>query len=559
MTARRRPSNMAGAARGFTLLEILISAFIIALGVLGLTALFAGTARQQQVSAELSESVTTGQNASAIVSAKMGRLDADDVSNPNDFGNYKQAGALLTQPCSGDPLYFDVWYPVPAIAQADGVGASLSVNPDSADDGLYFLVEETLPVIAYKRDPTVPTVGAALSVGSANNEAFNSSLINDADTIPLPSPYNLSAPDGFIPLRHNRIDARSVEIRIRYARVSVVNGITIDTPNALNDPPDGLAHTGPPFEAEYRWTPYRQPFNEHGGSTTAYVPNFNYWSNPGRYAVFFRNGVYDPNPDTADYIVLDLENNDLDSEAFARIASMSLGPLRQNDGQEFDLMVDQIRIQRYSWRSDELVSANDRVYETNDPTFGRRADAGYSLLFSRSTNGLTRVAVFTYTVEPLGRTGTFIPPETCNDVAFMGETGVLREIEVTLGWDDTRELYHVTVDEDDASGNSLEWAVQTGSILLFKGEESADPLDSKGADLGVRVIRRERLTNGNWRGFLDDAPRAAGGALLRDLGNTLNTTAWVIQDTVTTAAPNDNSAWRLRPVEVRVFPVSSNK
>jgi hypothetical protein len=135
----------------------------------------------------------------------------------------------------------------------------------------------------------------------------------------------------------------------------------------------------------------------------------------------------------------------------------------------------------------------------------------------------------------------------------MGQTGVLREIDVSLVWDQGREEYSVIVDEE------LDWAVETGSILLFKGEESTDPLDPKGADLGVTIVRREQLPNGNWRGFLDDAPRAAGGALLRDLNQSLTTTAWVIQDVVTSAAPNDNSAWRLRPVEVRVFPVSSNR
>ncbi|MEM1424442.1 MAG: prepilin-type N-terminal cleavage/methylation domain-containing protein, partial [Planctomycetota bacterium] len=66
-------------SRGFTLLEILMSTFVIALGSLGLLALFAGAAAQQRASVQLTDSVTFSKNAEALVTSKFRALGSDSV------------------------------------------------------------------------------------------------------------------------------------------------------------------------------------------------------------------------------------------------------------------------------------------------------------------------------------------------------------------------------------------------------------------------------------------------------------------------------------------------
>ncbi|MBL0927174.1 MAG: hypothetical protein IBJ11_05915 [Phycisphaerales bacterium] len=122
---------------GFTLIEVLIATFVLALGVLGLIALFAGTARQQLIASETTNSIIASKNAEAVVASNIGSIDylppppgtsgIDDVLTPN------------------------VWYPVAAGADDD----VLSV--DLLDDGLrngsvFFRVAQPRGVVLYARD-----------------------------------------------------------------------------------------------------------------------------------------------------------------------------------------------------------------------------------------------------------------------------------------------------------------------------------------------------------------------------------------------------------------------
>ncbi|MCA9312498.1 MAG: prepilin-type N-terminal cleavage/methylation domain-containing protein, partial [Phycisphaerales bacterium] len=82
---RIRNHNPSAGHKGFTLLEVLMAAIIISLGVLGITALFAGAARQQQIASEMTRSVISSKNAEAIIAPTFGQLAASEPDILADF------------------------------------------------------------------------------------------------------------------------------------------------------------------------------------------------------------------------------------------------------------------------------------------------------------------------------------------------------------------------------------------------------------------------------------------------------------------------------------------
>ncbi|MGP1345234.1 MAG: type IV pilus modification PilV family protein [Phycisphaerales bacterium] len=104
--ARARRSR---SAAGFTLIEVLLAAFVLALGVLGLTALFAGGARQQQLANEVTRATSLAEAALAERdrTGVMSSLDEDGSGIPDleeriDIGRWYAIGTRL-QPGN----YFD--------------------------------------------------------------------------------------------------------------------------------------------------------------------------------------------------------------------------------------------------------------------------------------------------------------------------------------------------------------------------------------------------------------------------------------------------------------------
>ena len=89
------------------------------------------------------------------------------------------------------------------------------------------------------------------------------------------------------------------------------------------------------------------------------------------------------------------------------------------------------------------------------------------------------------------------------------------------------------------------------------------PLGS-GADAPVRVVRRERRITGannvEWRGYLSDAPRTGNNSLLphaqRVNGQSATISVFGVNDVVESL--QDNSQWRLKPLEAFVFQVGGN-
>ncbi len=101
--------------RAFTLVEVLIATFIIAIGMLGLLALFAGAASQQQTATQATAATTMAYGARAVLEPRFGRL---------------VIGAATTPPAPG------VWSPLAMNQEFQ----TLTVNPNCRDD-LYFVVD----------------------------------------------------------------------------------------------------------------------------------------------------------------------------------------------------------------------------------------------------------------------------------------------------------------------------------------------------------------------------------------------------------------------------------
>ncbi len=156
--------------RGFTLIEVLMSAFVLALGSLGLLALFAGAASQQRASGELTDSVTLSKNAEAIIKTKVENFGTDTVLG-----------------CFSPSFSPDAWYALPANPEF----GFLTINPTNrpGSSALYFEAAPrggVSPITLYRAGAPgglVPTGVASLS--GINRAPFTNGTI----------PLNLNLPD----------------------------------------------------------------------------------------------------------------------------------------------------------------------------------------------------------------------------------------------------------------------------------------------------------------------------------------------------------------------------
>ncbi|RMD60003.1 MAG: hypothetical protein D6824_10155, partial [Planctomycetota bacterium] len=211
----------------------------------------------------------------------------------------------------------------------------------------------------------------------------------------------------------------------------------------------------------------------------------------------------------------------------------------------------------YEWRNDQLVSLNDRLIYVEDAQMpgGRRPMLGYTLL-SRQIQGVAQLAIFTYELEPLSaprvdvkRFPIFFPPERPQD--YSNKQGLLREVEMTLGWDANTGQFFVEPRKQEE-----EWAIDRGQLLLVKQLQTPVGGVSWGADGAVRVVGQRRVRRGGKvvvQGVLSDSPRILGRSPLRDLNQTVDVLVWAMPPVVKNVSdPDDETEWSVRPVEVRV-------
>lgn len=466
--------------RAFTLVEVLIATFIIALGVLGLLALFAGAARQQQTATQVTLAATAARNAEAIIA--------------NNFGKIQNGSFVAGQ-----------WNPLPI---ASVQNPYLTVNPSCDPLGPYFLVDslDPLPRTLYEWTETLEylTPFPAL-VGFTGNppQSFARNLRN---------------------IGQRRIDPGSVFLRVE---------VTFDPP------------LGQGVKRVDTYNYFR-------------LPDEIYQEDSGARLVFPRDGIPSslapPRP-LDDFITLDCQFTCNGTQP-ASIYALRIDAVNQDINKYF---ISKIELLSYQWRNDQLVSLGNRIVSRLDPAApnGSRPDIAYSVLFRRLDTA-SQMCVFTYQLTPAASSARFVPPET-ETLLYGSERFVrppVRRADVDLRFDEQAKAYYVSIGDRE----EILWAIAPGQVLL--AAERLTPA-GPGADAPVKVVRRERRVNGGtveWRGYLSDSPRTNNNSLLphsqRVNGQAANIAVYGVNDVIRSL--QDNSEWRLKPLEAFVFQVTGN-
>ncbi|MCA9292459.1 MAG: prepilin-type N-terminal cleavage/methylation domain-containing protein [Phycisphaerales bacterium] len=509
---------------GFTLIEVLIATFILALGSLGLIVLFAGAATQQQRSAQLDQSVFVSQNAEAMMARRFGSIDGPGLAllNPGE------------------------WYRLPArtLLGRPGIGA-LSIDPATSGN-FFFRLEEPNDVVLYKRDPTNPNA-----------------VVTSATPTPNP-PVNLDAGawspvyDGSVTTTgHARTAARSMRVEVTLARIDAIPptpGQIVETlaPIVFEYVDEGTGGAFPP-SFPMAWPASAGGFGGNAGDRN----NERVVLAPGGAA-----GVGN-DPNTASYIVLE-RAHDWDptcrgckTTELTRIIDLRiddvfrLNPPPTPPNPPSWWVVEEIRLKGgFEYLTTDVISLDDRVVYANDddyphPLPGRPA-AAYALLYRTSSDGsASQIAAFTYTISA-GRPGeAYLPDEQADqNVASPNLDAPVQRIDAILRFDTTLKQYYIQPEQADDN-----WIIDPGQILLVAGDTL-----KPGADFAVRVLS-QRNVGGQLRGYLDRVPRAGGQALIDDRQLDQRVVVWAVQPNVKNIDTAGGPAvrWRLTPQEVRIF------
>jgi hypothetical protein len=245
-----------------------------------------------------------------------------------------------------------------------------------------------------------------------------------------------------------------------------------------------------------------------------------------------------------DYILLDLQVGDdvaIADDRLASVVGFGIAPVYNDTNR----IIRRIYVPRYSYRVDEVISAEDRLTRKDDGS----PEAAYSLLYRNSPDKGTQIAIFTYFIRTGRANGPteYAPDERVNGDRTLPAESPLQRVELTLRYDqDLEQYYVVSVDRD------LRWPVAEGQLLLF--EEGPDDLD--GADLEVRVVG-QRVVGSELRGYLDRVPRSNGRAMLEARAGSERLFAFGIQETIRNRSDADSPGltWELSPRRVEFVQV----
>lgn len=492
--------------RGFTLIEVLMATFVIALGVLGLLALFAGAAKQQQVSSQET-------SAGIAVRSAVGMLE-------QGFG--------VMQIPPGLQQYFKEGVWTPLSMHREGY---LTVNSGGAADAASFLVDGP-PTVLFRFEPS----GGYLDDPSAPSEPG----FTDTPT------GRFGETRSNFRFKHRRIDPDSLQIVVQMSQWIDVNG-------------DGLFEDGvdqreyPPQTRVFR----RNRAIEYASDETS--ERSGRWvvpleGNPAHDPENSEGFVIDPREDRS-WVTIDVEPNP-EGDDPARLYEVNIGEIR---GWQSGL-VERIEVTDYKWRNDQLVSLGDRLRSRADASApnGRRADQCYSVLFRRMPGGATQACVMAYQLTATSASSEFVPPEEAADLQDNAGPMRWRLMYLHRDVEDPKQFYFRVVEEEDL------WIIQPGQRLLI-GEKVGMP-GLGGASETVKVIRvvRERPDQGSqWRGYIDGLPRVLDPTVVptpRERpavrpGQVSDGPYKVygVADTVKSA--RDSSVWKLTPLYSQTFEV----
>ncbi|MDX2114359.1 MAG: prepilin-type N-terminal cleavage/methylation domain-containing protein [Planctomycetota bacterium] len=520
------PAAPAPRRRGFTLIEVLLATFIIALGVLGLLALFAGAARQQQAS---------NQGTLALFSTSSAETRLVEA-----FGTLSGAGA---DPCQPALLNFtpDRWVRLFADTRR---GVLLAPTSDEREaNQTYFLAQPSvsLPRVIY----TAPPPPA-----------------NESGTDPVDEGFLAGQRDGAFAEAtggSDVLDLGQIPIEPGSLAIEVATSFTVDSGGGV-----WTRVAGP----TYQFSRIPDPLNQ--GSRSCYPSD---QGNLGRF-VFTLNGNVNQDPGTLppgalvtdecerNWIIVDCATDGGTAEIF----EMHIGAIRDavpevncpnaTESGFPSARVESITIVNYRERRSNIVSVADRTLSRLDETApgGRRPDQAYSVLYRRGVTA-SQAMVVTYQLTPASSAAVYTPPERPSDLS--SNRGPIRRVSLELRQNPDTEEYFVRTDS-----NEDQWALEPGQILV--AEYATLPLGggNAGSDTPVRVLRKVREVNSGgdatgWIGILDRAPRARNQNLKPRSVASVRLDFFAVADAVESL--EDGSLWKLTPIDARIVQVSSRQ
>lgn len=221
-----------------------------------------------------------------------------------------------------------------------------------------------------------------------------------------------------------------------------------------------------------------------------------------------------------------------------------------------DKWISFIEVLPYEWKSTDLLSLNERLFYVDDERFppaGQRPEGGF-VLFFRRLGEISQAMVLTYSLQPQSRprlNDDQFPLITPEHFDPTDQRALVREVDAELHWDDIRQQYYLRVsdDPDDA------WIVQPGQRLLMK---HANLTNGPGSDNVIRVINQlpDESAGSFLRGYLDDAPRVNLTAVVPQDASQMETiTLFVLNPEIENADSQDDTRWKVRPVDARLVPI----
>lgn len=562
------PVSPAPLRAGFTLIEVLVAVIIIGLGMIGLSALFAGAARQQQLVSQSSRGTTAARNTeSKIIETFSGFRDVGDLAKC-------LYGGVIGDVPVADRLGVE-WIPVNA-----NLENALSIfdppeTPDATTNCVWAYFEK--PIEGF----TMYDVrGAANPTSLPQEDAFDGA--NQAiSTFGTFNPY--------FPVRS--VVGDTLEIDVYLASDGVTDPTDPEFPPGNSVVRKVTYHFDPVLSPQ----PLPQGCNGNAFRLIPKVPD----------PQFAAQGYTDPNdPRDYDFIEINsfkcpssgetkLELSPLNAQ-FAEINKIQIFGVKEAPKPGFltpaeptprtGRYIQRVEVRSCTHRETTLLSMSDRIVSEVGADGATRDVAGISVMMRGDGTGSGNMlaAVFSYALQANREGARFIPADRAGDPNL---TRPIRSARVALVYNTDTESYWFycsratpTLEADES------FLARQGQTVLFAGNALAG---LPGADGVSKVTRVVQLSRG--RGYwceLERAPRAGAGiaglaanavvpvinfpfAPSSAAGAAGNFVVYAVNNVASSRVPPVSGGggtatdvieatpqWQLRPIEARVFTIS---
>ncbi len=561
------PASPAFFRRGFTLIEVLVAVIIIGLGMIGLSALFAGAARQQQLVSQSSRGTTAARNTeSKIIETFSGFRDGADLAKC--VAGY--AGNIANVPAA-DKLGVE-WVPVNSnLENALSIYNFPSSNGDNTDNCVWAYFEK--PIQGF-------TMYDARGLASLSSVLGRDGFLNAASAVTTFAGFN-----PYFPVRSVVADTLEIDVYIGWDGVTTDDGFT--TPGEVKrltfafDPRDAAAPTfgsGPCNSSTFllRQKDDIENFLDQGWQAENW-----------RTENFIRINAFKC-PSSGE---TKLELSPANSQ-FAEIDAMKIfgvtepvgpAPIGIPEPPRTGRYIQRVEVRSCTHRETTLLSMSDRIVSEVGADGATRDVAGISVMMrgDGTDSGNMLVAVFSYALQANREGARFIPADRAGDPNL---TRPIRSARVSLVYNTDTESYwfycsraNPTLEVDES------FLARQGQTVLFAGNALAG---LPGADGVSKVTRVVQLSRG--RGYwceLERAPRAGAGiaglaanavvpvinfpfAPSSAAGAAGNFVVYAVNNLASTRLPPVSGGgtssdvieatpqWQLRPIEARVFTIS---